>query len=91
MVVRSDHCEMCVNTELEFLETAAYAKLAENHHALGIRVTGRRAPVILEGLMDLQDKTWLMQGCWLPVPVADSAAGDVTAHRAISSLAVCRL
>lgn len=35
MVVRSDHCETCVNTELEFLETAVYAKLAENHSCSG--------------------------------------------------------
>ena len=56
MVVRSDHCETRVNTELECLETAVYAKLAENHSALGIRITGRRAPVSLERLLDLQDK-----------------------------------
>lgn len=53
MVVSSDHCEIRVNTELESLETAAYAKLAENHHALGIGVTGRR----LEGLMDLRTRS----------------------------------
>lgn len=56
MVVRSDHCETRVNTELEILETAAYAKLAENHSALGIGITGRRAPASLERVVDLQDK-----------------------------------
>lgn len=56
MVVRSDHCETRVNTELEFLETAAYAKLAENHSALGIGITGRRAPASLERLVGLRDK-----------------------------------
>lgn len=35
MVVKSDHCETRVNTELEFLETAVYAKLAENHSCSG--------------------------------------------------------
>lgn len=35
MVVRSDHCETRVNTEVEFLETAGYAKLAENHSCSG--------------------------------------------------------
>lgn len=68
MVVRSDHCETLVNTELEFLETAVYAELAENHSALGIRITGRRAPASLESLLDLQDKKWLLWNCWLPVP-----------------------
>lgn len=68
MVVRSDHCETRVNTELEFLETAVYAKLAENDSALGIRLTGRRAPVSQERRWDLQDEQWLMQNCWRPVP-----------------------
>lgn len=68
MVVRSDHCETLVNTELEFLETAVYAELAENHRALGIIITGRRAPASLESLLDLQDKKWLLWNCWLPVP-----------------------
>lgn len=35
MVVWSDHCETRVNTELEFLETAVYIKLAENHSCSG--------------------------------------------------------
>lgn len=35
MVVRSAHCETRVNTELEFLETAVYVKLAENHSCSG--------------------------------------------------------
>lgn len=68
MVVRSDHCETRVNTDLEFQQTAVYARLAENHSALGIRITGRRAPVSLERPLDLQDKWWLMPNCWLPVP-----------------------
>lgn len=68
MVVMSDHCETLVNTELEFLETAVYAELAENHRALGIIITGRRAPASLESLLDLQDKKWLLWNCWLPVP-----------------------
>lgn len=42
MVVRNDHCHTHVNTELEFLETAVHAKLAENHSTLGIIVTGNR-------------------------------------------------
>lgn len=67
MVVRSDHCETCVNTDLEFQKTAGCAKLAENHSALGIRITRRRAPVSLERPLDLQDRWWLMLSCWLPV------------------------
>jgi len=56
MVVRSDHCKTRVNTELEFMATAVCAKSAENHSALGIRITGRRAPASLERLLDLQDE-----------------------------------